>query len=125
MSLESMDYPEKIEITAGGRARGELRPPSSKSLTQRYFALALLAGKALEIRRPLISEDTELFMGALEACGWRVRRRGRALNRLRGGAPENPPDTRTVVPARPHNPGAPARPRRRAPTSARRICSRT
>ncbi len=51
---------------------GNLSVPSSKSLTQRYFNLALLLRREMLVRRPLISEDTRLFLGALEAAGFRV-----------------------------------------------------
>ena len=59
-------------IPAGRVVRGEARPPGSKSITQRYFNLALLGHVPLEIQRPLLSEDTRLFLSAVEKCGFRV-----------------------------------------------------
>lgn len=48
--------------------------PGSKSVTQRYFNLALLGGLKLTVHRPLISEDTLHYLAALEVCGCRVER---------------------------------------------------
>src|SRR5207253_87842 len=56
----------------GRRARGRLRVPSSKSLTHRYFNLALLSGAPVVVERPLFAEDTRLFLAALGRCGFRV-----------------------------------------------------
>ncbi|MCG8459177.1 MAG: 3-phosphoshikimate 1-carboxyvinyltransferase [Holophagales bacterium] len=66
--------PEPYRIPAGRVARGEVHVPGSKSITQRYFCLALLHRRALEVVRPLVSEDTLHFLGALEAAGSRVER---------------------------------------------------
>ncbi len=49
--------------------------PPSKSVTQRYLNLALLAGGPAELQRPLYSEDTRNFLTAIEALGWRVDER--------------------------------------------------
>ncbi|MEM1179344.1 MAG: 3-phosphoshikimate 1-carboxyvinyltransferase [Acidobacteriota bacterium] len=59
-------------IPAGRTARGRLTPPGSKSLTQRYFALALLTRQGLEIHRPLLSDDIRFFLDALKAANFRV-----------------------------------------------------
>lgn len=73
-------------ISAGRSAFGSLRPPPSKSLTQRYFALALLARSPSEIHRPLLAEDTEAFLAGLEGlgCGVERRRSGVRLTPLDG-----------------------------------------
>lgn len=63
-------------VPAGGVARGALRPPGSKSLTQRAYALALLARGETVVRRPLAADDTELALGALERFGCTVTRHG-------------------------------------------------
>jgi 3-phosphoshikimate 1-carboxyvinyltransferase len=47
-------------------------PPPSKSVTHRYLNLTLLSGREATIRRPLLAEDTWLFLDALAAMGWRV-----------------------------------------------------
>lgn len=59
-------------MPAGRSVCGRLRPPSSKSLTQRYYNLALLARGATRVCRPLRSEDGEHFLAGLEAVGCRV-----------------------------------------------------
>jgi 3-phosphoshikimate 1-carboxyvinyltransferase len=56
-----------------GVARGEVTPPSSKSLTQRYLNLALLAGGPMRIGSPLLSADTMHFHRGLEVLGWTIR----------------------------------------------------
>ncbi len=62
-------------VPAGGMAQGSVRPPSSKSLTHRYLALALIARQPLVVRRPLEAEDSRLFLALLEAVGFTVARR--------------------------------------------------
>jgi 3-phosphoshikimate 1-carboxyvinyltransferase len=54
--------------------RGRLRPPSSKSLTHRALALALLSRQPTVVRRPLAAEDTDLFLAALATLGFRCER---------------------------------------------------
>ena len=51
-----------------------MRPPPSKSITQRVLNLTLLAGCPIEIKRPLLAEDTELFLAALKSLGYRYER---------------------------------------------------
>ncbi|MEO1086499.1 MAG: hypothetical protein AAFY88_19885, partial [Acidobacteriota bacterium] len=59
-------------IPEGRKATGRVTPPGSKSLTQRYFALALLTRQGLEIHRPLLSDDIRFFLGALETAGFDI-----------------------------------------------------
>lgn len=59
-------------IPAGVRVRGRVTPPASKSVTHRCLNLALLAGCPLVVERPLLAEDTRLFLVALERCGFQV-----------------------------------------------------
>jgi 3-phosphoshikimate 1-carboxyvinyltransferase len=47
-------------------------PPPSKSVTHRYLNLSLLAGAPAIGRRPLLAEDTLLFLEVLRALGWSV-----------------------------------------------------
>jgi 3-phosphoshikimate 1-carboxyvinyltransferase len=54
------------------KARGRLRVPSSKSLSHRYFNLAVLARAPLTVENPLVAEDTRLFLEALPKLGFRV-----------------------------------------------------
>ncbi len=71
-------------MPSGRTAAGRLTAPGSKSVTQRYFNLALLGGLPLVVHRPLLSEDPRLFLGALEACGFGVEIAGGSV-RLKPG----------------------------------------
>jgi 3-phosphoshikimate 1-carboxyvinyltransferase len=62
-------------IPSGLKARGRVRVPPSKSITHRYLNLALLARRPLIVERPLLAEDTRLFLAALARCGWTVDER--------------------------------------------------
>jgi len=62
-------------IPSGRQARGRVRVPPSKSITHRYLDLALLARRPLIVERPLLAEDTRLFLAALARCGWTVEER--------------------------------------------------
>jgi 3-phosphoshikimate 1-carboxyvinyltransferase len=62
-------------IPSGRPARGRMRVPPSKSITHRYLNLALLARRAVVLERPLLAEDTRLFLAALARCGWTVEER--------------------------------------------------
>jgi 3-phosphoshikimate 1-carboxyvinyltransferase len=66
---------EPQAIPSGRPARGRLRVPSSKSITHRYLNLALLARRPVVIDRPLLADDTRLFLAALSRCGWTVEER--------------------------------------------------
>lgn len=86
MTASSSTPTEPFAVPSGRRARGRLRVPPSKSLTHRYFNLALLSGAPLVIERPLFAEDTRLFLAALGACGLRVEE-GEEEVHLEPGAP--------------------------------------
>lgn len=68
---ESSIPTESYVVRSGQPVAGRLEVPGSKSLTQRYFNLALLGNLPLVVHRPLLSEDPRLFLGALTACGFR------------------------------------------------------
>ncbi|MGE5233743.1 MAG: 3-phosphoshikimate 1-carboxyvinyltransferase [Acidobacteriota bacterium] len=78
---------EPIAIPAGGVARGVVAVPGSKSACHRIFNLALLAGRELLVERPLLAEDTELFLAALATCGFAVERRPAAVRLTPGPSP--------------------------------------
>ena len=63
---------ERVEVPAGRVARGAARLPPSKSLTHRAYALALLSSRPVTVEGPLHSEDTRLFVEALERLGYGV-----------------------------------------------------
>ncbi len=72
MSLESSNPEEWRVVPSGTMVEGRLRPPASKSLTQRFLNLALLSTGRTELVRPLIAEDTSLFLAALERIGMSI-----------------------------------------------------
>lgn len=78
----------------GGRVGGRLRLPGSKSITQRYFNLALVYRRPLLVRRPLISEDTLHYLDGLAAAGFTVTRRGPDVELVPGPAPAPTGETR-------------------------------
>jgi 3-phosphoshikimate 1-carboxyvinyltransferase len=80
-------------IPAGRVARGRLTPPPSKSVTHRYLDLTLLSGREATVRRPLLAEDTRLFLDALAALGWRVEASEEAA---RLTPPARPPDAAQI-----------------------------
>lgn len=59
-------------IPAGVSVRGRVRVPPSKSVTQRYFNLALLSQRPATIERALDAEDTRAWLRAFRALGWSV-----------------------------------------------------
>ena len=59
-------------IPTGGTVAGSVTPPPSKSLTQRYLLIALLAEGPTLIESPLRSGDTEATRAALVALGARI-----------------------------------------------------
>jgi 3-phosphoshikimate 1-carboxyvinyltransferase len=87
MSPEVPSGSGSVEIPAGGRAAGLLRVPSSKSVTHRCCNLALLARAPLELGRPLLAEDTRLFLEALRRCGFRVEEGAEAVRLEPGDLP--------------------------------------
>lgn len=66
----SIDAGAAVAVPSGRPVAGRLRPPSSKSLTHRALALALLARQRTIVARPLAAEDTELFLAALGVLGF-------------------------------------------------------
>ena len=66
--------PEKIEIRPGGPVRGRIRPPGSKSITNRALVCAALAGGESELVGALDSEDTRLMIEALGRLGITIER---------------------------------------------------
>ena len=53
-----------------------IRPPGSKSLTCRAYLLAALADGESRITRPLVADDTDRLLSALESMGAGFRREG-------------------------------------------------
>jgi len=63
-------------IPSGRVLGGAVTPPPSKSVTHRALNLSLLSGRPAVVERPLLAEDTRLFLGALNGLGWRVEQGG-------------------------------------------------
>lgn len=80
-------------IPAGRVVRGTVTPPPSKSVTHRCLSLALLGGREAVVERPLLAEDTRLFLDALRDLGWAVERGGADV---RLGPPAEPPERAEV-----------------------------
>lgn len=76
MTGSSSTSNDAITIPAGRRVSGRLRVPSSKSLSHRWLNLALLSRRPMVLERPLLAEDTRLFLAALERCGFQVEHDG-------------------------------------------------
>lgn len=79
-------------IPAGARVEGQIHPPPSKSLTQRALNLALLARCPIRIWRPLLAQDTELFLAALHLLGIRCSRNPEWIDLY----PDDPTDTAKI-----------------------------
>lgn len=62
-------YPEQITITPRGPIRGTIRPPGSKSITNRALVCAALAEGHSLLKGALDSEDTRVMIEALRQLG--------------------------------------------------------
>ncbi len=58
-----------VEVVPGGRVEGVIRPPGSKSLTNRALLCAAFAPGVSRLTGALRSEDTEVMLDALDAIG--------------------------------------------------------
>ncbi len=87
MTVWSSSSTEARPVPCGGVVQGRLRPPSSKSLTQRYFLLGALAEGWTTVRHALASDDTACFLVALQQIGVRIRPAGDAIRMSTGPAP--------------------------------------
>jgi 3-phosphoshikimate 1-carboxyvinyltransferase len=61
--------PNQIEIQPSGPLRGAIRPPGSKSITNRALACAALAEGTSTLTGALDSEDTQVMLAALRSLG--------------------------------------------------------
>ncbi len=82
-----MNLPDPYPVPSGRTARGELVPPSSKSVAQRLLALALVLDAEIRLDNVMPAEDIQSFVGGLEACGLQVRVQGAALHVRPGTRP--------------------------------------
>jgi 3-phosphoshikimate 1-carboxyvinyltransferase len=65
----SMNAREKIAMVPGGAVRGTIRPPGSKSITNRALVCAALAEGSSTLTGALDSEDTQVMIQALRQLG--------------------------------------------------------
>jgi 3-phosphoshikimate 1-carboxyvinyltransferase len=66
--------PDSLSLTPCGPVRGSLRPPGSKSITNRALVCAALAEGASTLSGALDSEDTQVMMDSLRRLGIPVER---------------------------------------------------
>lgn len=62
-------FPTTVEVVPGGPVRGSIRPPGSKSLTNRALLCAAFAPGTSHLRGALRSDDTEVMIAALREIG--------------------------------------------------------
>lgn len=106
MSVPRAGGGEPLELpVARGPVVGELRPPGSKSLTQRWLLLAALADGTSTIENALRSDDVEALTGGLRTLGAVVRWTGADSLEVRGVAGRFPGGGRLDA----HEGGTPAR----------------
>ena len=77
-------FPVRPVARIPGPVRCAVRPPGSKSLTNRCLVLAALCRGEGVLRHPLASDDTDRLVAALETLGLIVRPEGTAI-RIDGG----------------------------------------
>ncbi len=58
-----------VEVIPGGPVHGSIRPPGSKSLTNRALICAAMAEGPSRLTGSLASEDTEVMIEALRSIG--------------------------------------------------------
>ena len=63
------NYPHHIDLQPAARARGSVRLPGSKSISNRMLLLAALAEGQTEIKSLLSSDDTHVMLMALQKLG--------------------------------------------------------
>ncbi len=68
----AQDHAPSARIPGGRVFCGRLAPPPSKSVTNRYLNLALLAGRPMVVERPLLAADTRAFLAAMPSLGMGV-----------------------------------------------------
>ncbi len=96
------DLPDPLPIVPPTRPRGRppaditVRPPGSKSLTNRALLLAALADGVTTLRRPLLeADDAERMLAAIETLGAKVERIPSSEPRASARAvPDDAPDLR-------------------------------
>ena len=88
--------PEFLDLGPFSRARGVVRLPGSKSISNRTLLLAALAHGSTEIHDLLASDDTDRMLEALAALGVTVERVGPGSVRVHGCGGALPTKTATL-----------------------------
>ncbi len=70
---------EFLDLLPLKTARGSIRLPGSKSISNRTLLLAALAEGTTDIRDLLASDDTDRMLEALKQLGIAIEKTGRAL----------------------------------------------
>ncbi len=70
------EFPKRLEIRVRGPLDAVVRPPGSKSLTNRALPVAALARGDSVLRGGLVSDDTRMMLACLEALGCPIARDG-------------------------------------------------
>lgn len=65
----STSAPASVSVQPGGAVRGQIRPPGSKSLTNRALICAAMAAGQSTLSGALRSEDTAVMIESLMTCG--------------------------------------------------------
>lgn len=81
-----------VVVPTGRSVLGEVRPPSSKSVSHRVMNLAMLLGRPVRVHHLLAAEDLDLFQAAFSACGWLVSGSSELLYLAPAAAGWRPPD---------------------------------
>src|SRR6056297_1592068 len=86
-----------VEVVPGGPVSGEIRPPGSKSITNRAVLCAAFAEGRSRLTGALRSEDTEVMVDALRAIGVEIASEsdGRTLTIVGRGHATHPDGTRS------------------------------
>ena len=79
-------YPHDLALTPGSAARGAIRLPGSKSISNRMLLLAALASGTTEIRDLLSSDDTQVMLAALQKLGVSWQQHGQSQTYVVTGA---------------------------------------
>lgn len=79
MTME-LDRIGSYRVQAGREVGGRVRVPASKSVVQRYLALALVGRLRLRLEHVTAAEDPRLFAAALATCGFNVEWRDDVLH---------------------------------------------
>jgi 3-phosphoshikimate 1-carboxyvinyltransferase len=85
MSGANQSAGDAIEIQSSGPIRGSIRPPGSKSITNRALVIAALAEGTSTLRGALASEDTQVMIESLSRLGISVGEADRGTTLTVGG----------------------------------------